>query len=64
MDSTQTIDVWVVPVAGGNAINLTYYPGTNFSPDWTRDGKYLLFLSDRDHQGFTDLYAEIGRAHV
>src|SRR5258708_34262128 len=57
MGSTRSVDVWVVPVAGGNPTNITYYPGTNYLPDWTRDGKYLLFVSDRDRQGFTALYA-------
>lgn len=49
-DSVETADVWVVPVAGRAAKNVTYYPGTNNDPEWTSDGKYLLFVSTRDGQ--------------
>src|SRR5437764_10851765 len=41
-DAIQTSDVWVVPVAGGKASNVTYTPGENQNPQWTKDGKYLL----------------------
>jgi len=56
-DPIGTRDVWVVPVAGGQATNVTYYPGDNSQPEWTRDGKYLLFLSDREREAGDDLYA-------
>src|SRR5205807_4730958 len=56
IDATRSVDIWVVPVAGGAPINVTYYPGLNYNCDFTRDGRYLTFLSDRDHAGSTDLY--------
>lgn len=56
-DSTNTTDVWVVPAAGGASSNVTRYPGSNADPRWTADGRYLVFLSDRDRQGGADVYA-------
>jgi tricorn protease len=54
-DAIETSDVWVVPAEGGKQTNITYTPGTNRSPLWTKDGKYLLFLSDRASS--IDLYS-------
>jgi tricorn protease len=54
-DAISSADVWVVPVAGGKAVNVTYTPGTNEDALWTSDGKYLLFISDRERQ--PDIYA-------
>lgn len=53
-DSVDTSDVWIVPVSGGAAKNVTYYPGSNNDPEWTADGKFLLFVSSRDGQD--DIY--------
>lgn len=54
-DAINASDIWIVPVAGGKARNVTYYPGSgnipaNTDPDWTADGKYLLFVSFREAQ--------------
>lgn len=46
-DKIITLDVWVVPIAGGSAINVTRYPGENIQPKFTRDGRKLLFISSR-----------------
>jgi Tol biopolymer transport system component/C-terminal processing protease CtpA/Prc len=55
-DAISTQDVWVVPVAeGGKPVNVTYTPGTNGDPEWTADGKFLLFTSSR--AGIPDLYS-------
>jgi tricorn protease len=54
-DPTNTWDVWVVPAAGGEEHNVTWYPGENVQPEWSSDGKYLVFLSSRDGQD--DVYA-------
>jgi tricorn protease len=40
-------DVYVVPATGGQPRRLTYYPGQNIAVGWTRDGKSVLFRSDR-----------------
>jgi dipeptidyl aminopeptidase/acylaminoacyl peptidase len=40
-------NVWIVPVAGGEAIQVTQ-SGRDNSPSWSPDGKTLAFLSSRD----------------
>jgi dipeptidyl aminopeptidase/acylaminoacyl peptidase/tetratricopeptide (TPR) repeat protein len=41
-------DVWMVPLAGGDAIRLTASPKPETRPRFSPDGKYLAFLSDRE----------------
>lgn len=48
MDRYNVTDVWVVPVVGGNPVNVTAYPDLNTSPAFTPDGKFLIFLSARN----------------
>lgn len=40
-------DIWVVPVAGGAARRVTSDPGDERAPTWSRDGRWIYFLSDR-----------------
>jgi tricorn protease len=40
-------DLWLVPVAGGEARRLTAHPATERYPVWSRDGSMLAFASDR-----------------
>lgn len=47
-------NIWIVPDAGGEPINVTRLNSWHGMPAWTPDGKYLLFSSDRDGSG---LYA-------
>jgi tricorn protease len=47
-DRYQDQDLWVVPVVGGEAVNVTRYPGRYREPLFTPDGKKLLFLNDRN----------------
>ncbi|NLI00863.1 MAG: hypothetical protein GX446_15380 [Chthonomonadales bacterium] len=56
-DVRNTTDVWVVPVSGGEAVNVTMYPGSNEQPQWSADGRFLTFLSSRDRPSGRDLYA-------
>jgi len=56
-DPTDTRDIWIVPAGGGKAVNVTYWPGSNTEPEWTSDGKHLLFLSSRDRESGMDLYS-------
>src|SRR5437867_432104 len=41
-------DIWLEPLAGGDAIRLTASPQVETSPRFSPDGRYLAFLSDRD----------------
>lgn len=56
-DATNTNDIWVVSSGGGKPVNVTYYPGDNDSPQWTSDGKYLVFNSSRDRDNGEDIYS-------
>lgn len=55
-DVRNTTDIWVVPAAGGDAVNVTMTPGSNENPRWTSDGQNLLFASTRDRLQGADLY--------
>ena len=44
-------DIWVVPTDGGDARRVTTDPGEESAPVWSRDGKRIYFLSDRDGAG-------------
>jgi len=46
-DSSDT-DVWMAPLAGGEAIRLTTSDKSESSPRWSPDGKHLGFISSRD----------------
>jgi Tol biopolymer transport system component/C-terminal processing protease CtpA/Prc len=46
--------IFIIPTAGGDAVNVTRLNAYHGQPRWTADGKYLLFQSDRDGAG---LYA-------
>ena len=56
-------DVWLVPAAGGEPIQITAGQRTNQSPVWTPDSRSLLFVSNRD--GPSDVYSieidDVGR---
>lgn len=47
-DITGTTDLWIVPRVGGTAINVTRYPGSNSNPQWSRDGRQIVFTSTRN----------------
>jgi Tol biopolymer transport system component len=40
-------DVWIVPSAGGKPSNLTSHPANDFSPSFSRDGRWVFFSSTR-----------------
>ena len=44
-------NIWVLPAAGGEPVNVTRLNASHSMPVWTPDGKYLLFTSDRDGAG-------------
>jgi TolB protein len=43
-------DVYTVPVEGGDVVRLTEAPGTDDGPDYSPDGKYIYFNSERTGQ--------------
>ncbi len=46
-DASDT-DIWMAPLAGGDAIRLTTSDKSESQPRWSPDGKYLGFVSSRD----------------
>lgn len=40
-------DIWIVPLAGGEAAVLASSPKSDYSPRWSPDGKKIAFLSTR-----------------
>jgi len=50
-------DVYVIPASGGTPRRLTYHPAADEVIGWTRDGKSVLFASNRNsHSGFSQLF--------
>ncbi len=47
-------DIWTVPSIGGKATRLTIHEGYDSNPQWSPDGKKILFSSNRN--GNNDLY--------
>ena len=46
-DNVTNSDVWIVAVAGGEARRVTSGPRADRAPQWSSDGSWLAFLSDR-----------------
>lgn len=40
-------DLWTVPIAGGDAVQLTRHPAYDYRPVWSPDGRHVAFASDR-----------------
>jgi tricorn protease len=51
-------DVYVMPAQGGEPRRLTWHPAQDSPVEWTRDGKRVLFISNRD------AYADITRLYT
>ena len=41
------LDVYIIPAAGGVPRRLTHHPAPDIAMGWTRDGKHVLFSSNR-----------------
>jgi tricorn protease len=46
-DPVGTVDIWIAPATAGTPVNITRYPAFNTNPQWSRDGRYLIFTSTR-----------------
>ena len=56
-DFDGNVDVYVMPAVGGPPRRLTYHPTSDEVQGWTRDGKQILFASNRDsYSRFTRLF--------
>jgi hypothetical protein len=44
-DKAGNADIWVQPVAGGDAVQVTKSPAQDREPDWSPDGSTLVFRS-------------------
>jgi len=40
-------DIFVCSIDGTNLTQLTYHPANDLSPQWSSDGKYIFFVSER-----------------
>ena len=50
-DKAGNFDIWVQPVAGGDAVQVTKSPAQDTEPDWSPDGSTIVFRSERDGGG-------------
>ncbi len=46
-DEAGRRDLWTVAAAGGEPVEVTHDPPTDWNPVWSSDGRWLYFLSDR-----------------
>jgi Tol biopolymer transport system component/DNA-binding winged helix-turn-helix (wHTH) protein len=50
-DRAGTFNIWVQPVSGGDAVQITKSQGQDTEPDWSPDGSTIVFRSERDGGG-------------
>jgi tricorn protease len=54
-------DIFILPVGGGDAVNVTSHPNDDFQPRWTDDGKRLTYASRTDDGQYTLRYMWLTR---
>src|SRR5580692_3033171 len=54
-------DVYLIPASGGTPRRLTYHPAADEVVGWTRDGKSVLFASERNSYSFFNRLFTISR---
>ncbi|MBN1568497.1 MAG: S9 family peptidase [Acidobacteria bacterium] len=52
--NSSNSDIWIIPVAGGEARRLTRSPKIDYRPRWSPDSKEIAFVSARD--GTSQIY--------
>jgi Tol biopolymer transport system component len=50
-DRAGNFDIWVQPVAGGDAVQITKSPDPDTQPAWSPDGSTIAFRAERDGGG-------------
>jgi serine/threonine protein kinase len=50
-DQAGNFDIWVQPVSGGRAVQITTDPAADWQPAWSPDGNSLAFRSEREGGG-------------
>jgi eukaryotic-like serine/threonine-protein kinase len=50
-DRSGNFDIWVQPIGGGDAVQVTRAPEHDTQPVWSPDGRTLVFRSERDGGG-------------
>ncbi|MCK5878994.1 MAG: PD40 domain-containing protein, partial [Holophagae bacterium] len=61
-DNSFNTDIFIQPVSGGKAVNITLHPDEDGSPLWTADGKMLYFLSHRSNYSNDVWYVYLTKA--
>ncbi|MCC7490821.1 MAG: PD40 domain-containing protein [Fimbriimonadaceae bacterium] len=61
-DDDYNADVFIIPAAGGEPVNVSQHPRSDYSPCWSGDGSKLGFLSDRENEQVDAYFVWLRRA--